>query len=191
MSKKEPIKRHCIDSIHFRDSAELEEEYENHLFQNCNFAGIKLSDTIFFECEFVQCDFSLANVKKTSFREVSFKECKLMGLRFDECDTLLLSFNFQKCILNFSSFHKLNIKKTVFNSCTLHEVDFSESDLTNAVLKECDLTRATFDKTILEGADLRTAYHFSIDPANNRLKKARFSKEGLMGLLDKYHLIIE
>jgi uncharacterized protein YjbI with pentapeptide repeats len=133
----------------------------------------------------------MASVKKASFREVVFRECKLLGLRFDECDKLLLSFTFEQCILNFSSFFKLNIKKTVFKSCTLHEVDFSEADMTNATLDECDLARATFDQTNLEGTDLRTAYNFSIDPQSNRLKKARFSKEGLTGLLDKHHIIIE
>ena len=47
----------------------------------------------------------------------------------------------------------------------LHEVDFSETDLTKALLDTCDLARATFDQTILEEANLRTAYHLSIYPA--------------------------
>lgn len=191
MSKKDLIKLNRIEGVNFGEGVVLEEEYESYLFQNCSFAGVKLSSTIFFQCEFVQCDFSMASVKKASFREVVFKECKLLGLRFDECDKLLLSFTFQQCILNFSSFFKLIIKKTVFKSCTLHEVDFSEADMTNAAFDECDLARATFDQSNLEGADLRTAYNFSIDPQSNRLKKARFSKEGLIGLLDKHNIIIE
>ncbi len=185
------MKRQRIEGKNFAEMQSLEEDYEGISFFNCNFSGVKLAGVIFFECEFIQCDFSMANVKRTSFREVTFKESKLLGLRFDECDTLLLSFKFEQCILNFSSFHKLNLKKTEFRACTLHEVDFSETDLTQALLDTCDLARATFDQTILEGCDLRTAYHFSIDPASNRVKKARFSKEGLVGLLDKYSLIIE
>lgn len=191
MSKDNLIKLNRIEGVNFGEGAMLEEEYENHLFYNCNFAGAKLASIVFFQCEFVQCDFSMASVKKASFRDVVFRECKLLGLRFDECDKLLLSFTFQQCILNFSSFFKLNIKKTVFKSCTLHEADFSEADMTHATLEECDLARAVFDQTNLEGADLRTAYNFSIDPQNNRLKKARFSKEGLAGLLDKHYIIIE
>ena len=56
---------------------------------------------------------------------------------------------------------------------------------------ECELAGATFDRTNLEKADLRTAYHFIIDPDNNRIKKAKFSESALSGLLTKYDLVIE
>jgi uncharacterized protein YjbI with pentapeptide repeats len=72
----------------------------------------------------------------------------------------------------------------------LHEVDFSECDLTSALLDNCDLLNATFDRTIIEKADFRTAYNYSIDPDNNRIKKARFSKSGIAGLLQKYDIQI-
>jgi len=49
---------------------------------------------------------------------------------------------------------------------------------------------ATFDKTMLEKADFRTAYNYSIDPDNNRIKKAKFSQSGLGGLLHKYDIVI-
>ena len=63
--------------------------------------------------------------------------------------------------------------------------------MTSALLDHCNLERATFDQTILEKADLRTSYNYSIDPENNRLKKAKFSMEGISGLLDKYDIEIE
>jgi fluoroquinolone resistance protein len=53
------------------------------------------------------------------------------------------------------------------------------------------LPRAVFDGTNLEGADLRSAYHFNIDPEKNRVKKARFSFNNVAGLLDKYGILIE
>jgi uncharacterized protein YjbI with pentapeptide repeats len=71
----------------------------------------------------------------------------------------------------------------------MHEADFTEADLTSAVFNNCDLTMATFENTILEKADFRTANYYSIDPTMNKLKKARFSKPGLAGLLN--HLNIE
>ena len=70
-------------------------------------------------------------------------------------------------------------------------MDFTESDLTGAIFSNCNLTKSLFDNTILEKADLRTAYNYSIDPENNRVKKAKFSVPGLPGLLDKYDLEIE
>jgi hypothetical protein len=43
----------------------------------------------------------------------------------------------------------------------------------------------------LKKADLRTAYNYHIDPESNKLKKAKFSLQGLPGLLDKYGIDIE
>ena len=77
-----------------------------------------------------------------------------------------------------------------FKNCLLEEVDFAESDLTNAVFAECDLRGAMFDHSKLEKADFRTAINYSIDPESNRIRKAKFSKEGAIGLLAKYDIII-
>lgn len=115
----------------------------------------------------------------------------MLGLRFDECQTLLLAFAFENCQLDFSSFYKLKLKGTAFKNCKLQEVEFREADLTQARFDNCDLTRATFENTILQGADLRTATNFSIDPEINKLKKARFSINGLPGLLARHDLLIE
>jgi uncharacterized protein YjbI with pentapeptide repeats len=62
--------------------------------------------------------------------------------------------------------------------------------MAGATLQHCDLDRAIFGNTVLEGADLSTAYNYSIDPDINRLKKARFAAQGLAGLLGKYQIII-
>jgi uncharacterized protein YjbI with pentapeptide repeats len=70
-------------------------------------------------------------------------------------------------------------------------VDFTAADLSQAVFDACDLADALFDRTVLEKADLRGALHYSIDPETNRVKKARFSPEGLRGLLGKYDIIID
>ena len=83
------------------------------------------------------------------------------------------------------------LKKTNYRVCSLHEVEFTEADLNNASFDNCDLFRATFRNTILESADFRTAYNYSIDPEVNRLKKAKFSLAGIVGLLDKYDIEIE
>jgi hypothetical protein len=53
------------------------------------------------------------------------------------------------------------------------------------------LQGSTFDNTILEKADLRTAFNFSINPVNNRIRKAKFSIAGLAGLLDQFDIEID
>jgi uncharacterized protein YjbI with pentapeptide repeats len=59
------------------------------------------------------------------------------------------------------------------------------------VFDNCNLTGAAFDNTTLEKADFRTAHNYSVDPERNRVKKARFSIQGLAGLLNRYDIEIE
>ena len=71
------------------------------------------------------------------------------------------------------------------------EVDFTASDLSAALFDNCDLQGATFEGTNLEKADFRTAYNYTIDPVQNRLRKARFSQSGIAGLLRNFDIEIE
>ena len=70
-------------------------------------------------------------------------------------------------------------------------MDFTEANITGLTLENCDLSGAIFDHTTLEKADLRTAFNYSIDPENNRIKMAKFSLQGIAGLLHKYNIDIE
>lgn len=114
-----------------------------------------------------------------------------MGLHFENCNPFLLELDFENCLLNHSSFSKLKLKKTRFINCNLQEVDFTGCDLSQALLDQCDLNRTVFEGTILEKADLRTSFNYSIDPELNRMKKARFSINGVAGLLYKYDIDLE
>jgi fluoroquinolone resistance protein len=180
-----------FEKIAFHENPLKKGEYENCTFTGCHFTDTDLSDFHFSECTFSHCNLSMVRVFSTAFRDVKFVECKLLGLRFDTCMAFGLVLGFENCTLNYASFYGLNLKKTVFRNCSMQETDLTECDLTGAVFDRCDFTRATFDKTILVGADFRTAFRFSIDPAGNRLKKAKFSMSNLSGLLDKYDIEIE
>ena len=70
-------------------------------------------------------------------------------------------------------------------------MDFSNADLSFSTFDFCDLQGALFDSTNLDRSDFRTAHHYSIDPENNRIKKAQFSLNGIIGLLDKYDIEID
>lgn len=69
-------------------------------------------------------------------------------------------------------------------------MDFTECDLTGSVFDRCDLRGALFDATVLERCDMRGISGYSIDPARNRLRRARFSLDG-GGLLGTYGIEIE
>lgn len=115
----------------------------------------------------------------------------MLGLHFESCSEFGLSFSFNKCALDHSSFYQTRIKKTSFTDCQLKDTDFTNCDVSSAILDRCDLSGATFDNTNLEKADLRSSYNYSIDPERNKIKKAKFSLQGIAGLLDKYELDIE
>ena len=165
-------------------------EYENCIFDNCTFSQSDLRNITFAECEFIDCDLSNADVKETAIKETSFIDCKILGVNFNDCNSFLLSFTFTNCTLNLSSFYKLKLKNNLFNNCKLNQVDFTETNLTGSVFEECDLENAIFTNTILEKTDFRTAFNFTIDPENNSIKKAKFSKDNIAGLLVKYAIEI-
>ena len=73
----------------------------------------------------------------------------------------------------------------------MEEVDFTEADMTEAILKGSDLRGAVFDSSILRAADFREAYNFRIDPTQNIMQKAIFSKNSIEGLLSYLNIIIE
>jgi fluoroquinolone resistance protein len=180
-----------FDKIDFTSAKLTKGEYENCIFKNCNFYNSDLSGFIFRECIFDGCDLSLVIIKHTTLHDISFLNSKLLGIQFHECNSFLFSVTFNNCILKMSVFFKLKLKKYKFTNCNLQEADFTESDLTSSLFDNCDLQRTIFYNTNLEKADFSTSYNYSFDPERNRIKKARFSKSGVIGLLAKYNIEIE
>lgn len=166
-------------------------DYEGCIFINCNFSGADLTEINFIECKFNGCNLSMVHLIKTTLNDIEFKDCKMLGMQFEHCNKFSLSFGFDNCNLTHSSFYQTKIKNTVFKNCLLQEVDFTDGDCTNTIFENCDLINAKFDNTILEKANLRTSFNYSIDPERNRIKKAKFSSAGIAGLLDKYDIQID
>ncbi|WP_020402017.1 pentapeptide repeat-containing protein [Gracilimonas tropica] len=127
----------------------------------------------------------------TTIRDCRFKECKLIGLQFDSCNDFSFSADFESCNLNLSSLFGVKLNNRTFKNCSLQEVDLTQADLKGTVFDNCDLSKATFSATLLQKADLATSYNFSIDPELNQLEGAKFSLQGLPGLLEKYGIEIQ
>jgi uncharacterized protein YjbI with pentapeptide repeats len=166
-------------------------EYDLCIFKNCDFSNAKISNIEFLECEFLNCNLSNIEVINTAFKEVRFSGCKVIGINFSKCNPFLLEFSFDTCQLSYSVFFKLELKGMSFKDCNLQEVDFTEANLSKATFDNCDLMKAVFDETNIESADFYSAYNYNINPENNQLKKAKFSKEGVLGLLEKYQILIK
>jgi len=160
--------------------------FENCWFVNCDFSYADLSKQVFTDCEFEGCNLSLVKLIETGLQDVRFKNCKLSGADFSKSHDFLFAVNFENCILDNAIFYKKKNKSAKFLDCSMVETDFTEADLTDTTFGNCNLNRAFFDRTVLKNADLSSSYNFIIDPDNNDIKKAKFSVQGLPGLLVKY-----
>ncbi len=170
----------------FREDGLRQQEVKECTFRNCNFAKADLSHTNFVACRFEDCDLSMVTVANTAFKDVEFEGCKMVGVRFELCNPFLLQVRFSNCQLTLCSFYQLPLTGTNFKDCQMHEAEFTAADLSKSSFDNCDLLKAVFDETNLEKADFRSAINFAIDPERNRLKGARFTLDGLPGLLSKH-----
>lgn len=166
-------------------------EYEACTFSQCNFAGLDWTKAIFIDCIFQYCDISNVNLDRTALRNVHFNHCKMLGLRFDYCTSALFKATFLDCQLDHSIFSGMRLEDQNFTDCRLISVDFTETNLDRSVFQNCNLEEATFEFTNLREADFISSYNYKIDPEKNSIDRARFSKNGLAGLLDKYNIYIE
>ncbi|MDP9047320.1 MAG: pentapeptide repeat-containing protein [Bacteroidota bacterium] len=166
------------------------------VFVHCRFISsdlsyANLSGLTFVDCFFDECNLSLITLSGTGLQDVQFKNCKLTGADFSKSNDFLFEASFGNCMLDNAIFYKKKNKGAKFTDCSLIETDFTEADLTDVRFNNCNLHRAFFNQTILKNADFRTSYNFTIDPDSNTLKKAKFSVQGLPGLLAKYDICME
>jgi uncharacterized protein YjbI with pentapeptide repeats len=73
----------------------------------------------------------------------------------------------------------------------MKEVNFTGANLTNSVFENCNLDNVAFNDTQLAAVDFTSAYNYKIDPEFNPMKKAKFSTQGISGLLGKYDIKIQ
>jgi fluoroquinolone resistance protein len=178
-------------NINYTEKQLKNREFINCEFISCDFSKSDLSHNDFMNCHFRQCNFSLTNVTGTGFKDVTFNDCKILGIDFSKCNKFLFSFRFEKSHLDYSTFYGTKLRKTKFIDCSLKETDFEEADLTSSTFDNCDLAGATFVRSVLEKVDFRSARNFSLDPAVNKMKQAKFSALNLAGLLYHFNLDID
>ena len=165
-------------------------EYDHCIFKNCAFESADFKNFKFLDCRFETCNVSLVQWSGACLQKVHFADCKMQGLRFEACNPFLFEVSFERCSLNLSSFYQVKTKGTSFLRCQLQEVDFTEAHFPKAIFDNCDLSGALFDHTNLMEADFRTAHSYEINPSINQIKKAKFSSDGLAGLLQSFGISI-
>ncbi len=185
------IEEQTFNKINFREEKLTKADYELCSFETCDFSNSDLSNIKFIECEFIDCNLSSSNTHDTAFQNVKFEDCKMLGLQFDKCDSFGFEISLENCQLDHTSSYKMKLNNFKVVNSKLIDVDFTEANLSGVQFETCDLQNAIFERSNLEKCDFRTAFNYSIDPENNRIKAAKFSVEGVSGLLAKYQIVID
>lgn len=180
-----------FEKIVYVDKKVNNREFEDCIFKNCDLSNSDFSYSSFMDCEFIDCNLTMTKLLGSNLKGIQFKNCKLLGILFEECDDFLFNVDFQECVLDYCSFANKKMSKTKFHFCSLKEVGFIGANLTSCVFDNSNLDGAIFNNTQLAGADFSKAINFKIDPEFNPMKKAKFSTEGVLGLLDKYDIKIQ
>src|SRR5688572_11633426 len=118
----------------FEKLVQFDMHLSNREFDGCTFLNCEFSNRIFTECTFINCTFqncnlSMAKLPNTQLQTVTFKDCKLLGIRFDECDDFLFDVDFYGSILDYSWFNGKKMKETGFNRGSFKGVNFSNCEL--------------------------------------------------------------
>ena len=174
-----------FDKVVFIDKKVSNREFEDCVFKNCDFSNSDFSNNTFMDCEFINCNLSMAALGG------HFSNCKLLGIQFNSCADFMFAVSFTDCILDYASFSNKKMPKTKFNSCSMKEVSFIGTNVSNSVFDNCNLENAVFNDTELKEVNFLTAYNYKIDPEFNSMRKAKFSMQGIPGLLDKYDIKIQ
>jgi len=164
--------------------------YKDCTLENCDLSKQNFNNFEFIDCKFLACNLSNADVSGTSFKDVIFKFCKLIGVHFEFANPFLIKMEFEECNLNYSSFFKLKIPKTKFIKSSIQEVDFTEANLKESIFDYCDLSMSKFENSNLEKVDFYTSFGYTLNPLINNIKKARFSKNEIVGLLSDFNIVI-
>jgi len=188
---KEQLKDQVFEKTDYSNKKIEDSEFESCKFINCNFSNADLSYVSFIDCSFDNCNLSMIKLYNTGLRDVRFVNSKIIGVDFSECTEFNFTVSFNQCCLDYSYFQKNALKKSMFADCSIKEANFTKSDLSGAVFSHCDFTGTVFHQNNLSGADLRSAENFVINPENNKIKKALFSRYNIIGLVQKYDIVIE
>jgi uncharacterized protein YjbI with pentapeptide repeats len=175
---------------HFTNEDIMYKDFERCYFTDCDFSQCNYTGSAFIDCNFTGCNFKEAKVNYAGLRTVFFDGCDFTGVNFSMVDPLFFSVEFKNCKLDYTKFYTLKVKGTIFTNCSIIAADFMGTDLTEVLFDNCNLHKSVFHDSVANKADFTTSYNFSIDPERNKLRRARFSQDGLKGLLEKYEIVV-
>lgn len=180
-----------FESANFSDVELAGHAFEDCTFESCHFGETTLLRASFVNCLFESCDFVLSRLEGAKLNGARFRKSKLVGVNFAGASKFGFLPDFEDCLLDSSVFCDNCLKKVRFSRCIVRNGDFMECDIREAVFESTSLEGTDFHKCNLEKADLTCARDYSIDPATNRLARARFSLPEAQSFLGFLGIILE
>ena len=180
-----------IENKQWQEDKLTNHEFEYCTFAHCNFSKASILSSSFVDCDFHDCNLALTNLGNTILNGAKFYNCKVLGVKFNYCNDFIFDVYFEDSVLDYCSFEGLKMSKIIFKNCSLKGVDFINSQLKQAKFINCNLDEAAFSGTNLQESDFTSSYNYAINLQENFVKKTRFGKDGLAGLLRNYDIIIE
>jgi fluoroquinolone resistance protein len=182
-----PFADDLIEGKVFRDLDFRGGEISDKIFRECTFTNVTFAEARLRECRLEDCavllsDWTMAKVYGTAMRGVKFAGCKLMGIDWSDGHRSLDA-SFKECVLDYSSFARIDLRKSVFTDCRMLEVNFSEANLTEADFSGSNLDRSRFQKTNLSRANLAGATNLVLNPAENKVKGAVIALDAAVGIV--------
>ena len=155
--------------------------FEACVFEGVDWSGKDLRGARFEECTFVACDLSNMRTLGLGLQDVTFRESKLVGFDFALCNALGFRVHMEDCIADAVNGEATDFRNVTWKGGRAHGADFTGANLEGLAFDCVDLT----------GADFRTATGWRIRPDENRMRGAKFRRDGLEGLLSAYDLDLE
>ena len=168
-----------------------EYSFFNCTFERCVFINTFLTEAKFYSCTFNACNISFVKVQNTLLQNVVFHECKLVGIEFYKANKTFFSITITNSNLLHCNFSDLSMKQTSFKESCLKECIFKNTQLEGANFTATDLQEAVFRNCNLNRANFSRAKNYSIDIANNKVKKAIFTYPDVMCLLKYFDIVID
>ena len=177
-----------FNDLKFSNRDLSEKVFEACTFNKCDFGETVFKRCKFIECQFINCNLGVAKIANCRFSDVVFEQCKLVGIDWTSANWSSLALGspikMHKCVINDSSFFGLNMKGMVLVECKAHDVDFREGNFTDANFTLTDFAHSVFNKTNLTCANFQDATNYRIDINNNKVTRAKFSRQEAVSLLE-------
>lgn len=126
-------------------------------------------------------------IEDQTFKSKDFSNQEFERVVYANCE-------FSKCLFSHADFAFVNFVECIFDECDFSSANIDNCGFRDAKFKGYKMLGLRFDycNDFMLSFDFEDCMlNYSFDPEINQIKKGVFSIEGVIGLLEKYKIVIE